>query len=291
MKKTSLLILLLLVIPTVMVMATDYSVYYDYSSNSYQCVNPSFTVQYVNNKPTCGGIYYNQSSAQNECLGAHQSYSAGDCVCDFGWVKQSDGTCAAAQTTNPLSEGTSAENSYQYSISNCAASGGEWESTYCDCPAGCSAINNVCVAIIPTMSDLCTGSSSSSGSGSIGSGVTSGSTTGGGSSTISSNYNSGNSGGGQITLPTVTSTGVLTNPIASGSFADLLNRIIDWILNIALVLAPLVIVYGGFIYMTAAGDTNKVSQGKNIVLYAVIGFIVALLAKSLIGIFKDLVVK
>ena|GEM_PF-1472107 len=123
------------------------------------------------------------------------------------------------------------------------------------------------------------------------SGTSSSTTSGSSSSTTSNTYTSGNSGGGSSTFPTVTSTGILTNPITSGSFADLLNRIIDWILNIALVLAPLVIVYGGFIYMTAAGDTGKVTQGKNIVLYAVIGFIVALLAKSLIGIFTDLVVK
>lgn len=90
-------------------------------------------------------------------------------------------------------------------------------------------------------------------------------------------------------MPTVTSTGTLVNPIKSESFAALIDAIVNWILNIALVLAPLVIVYGGFVYMTAVGDTNKVSQGKQIILYAVIGFIVALLAKSLINMFTKLI--
>lgn len=92
-------------------------------------------------------------------------------------------------------------------------------------------------------------------------------------------------------MPTMTSTGTLTNPIKSESFAALIDAVINWILNIALVLAPLVIVYGGFMYMTAAGDTNKVSQAKSVILYAVIGFIVALLAKSLINMFVDLIAK
>ena len=119
----------------------------------------------------------------------------------------------------------------------------------------------------------------------------------GGSGSSGSGSGSGGSGSGSsrsgfnISLPIISSTGIIPNPIASGTFADLIGRIIDWIINIALFLAPLVIVYGGFIYMTAAGDTNKVSLGKSIILYAVIGFIVALLAKSLVGILKDLVVK
>lgn len=102
---------------------------------------------------------------------------------------------------------------------------------------------------------------------------------------------SGSSGGSTITGPTVSSTGKISNPIEAESFAALIDAVVAWILNIALVLAPLVIVYGGFVYMTAAGDTNKVSQGKQIILYAVIGFVLALLAKSLIGILTDLVVK
>ncbi|MFA5714599.1 MAG: pilin [Candidatus Paceibacterota bacterium] len=87
------------------------------------------------------------------------------------------------------------------------------------------------------------------------------------------------------------STGIIENPIGSDTFKELVELIINWIINIALVLAPLIIVYGGFVYMTATGDTNKISQGKNIILYAVIGFIVALLAKSLAGILTGLVVK
>jgi len=130
---------------------------------------------------------------------------------------------------------------------------------------------------------------SSGGSGSSTSSVTSGAS---GISWISNSYTVGNGAAKTpITMPSLSSTGSIPNPITSGSFADLIARIIDWVLNIALILAPLVVVYGGFIYMTAMGDTNKVSQGKNIILYAVIGFIVALLAKSLIGIFTGLVVK
>ena len=87
------------------------------------------------------------------------------------------------------------------------------------------------------------------------------------------------------------STSSITNPIQAETFVQLVDMVVKWILDIAMVLAPLVIVYGGFTYMTAAGDTGKITQARNIILYAVLGFMLALLASSLVGVFKDLVVK
>lgn len=87
------------------------------------------------------------------------------------------------------------------------------------------------------------------------------------------------------------STGSITNPIDAETFGDLISMVVKWILDMAMVLAPLVIVYGGLTYMTAAGDTSKVNQAKQIILYAAIGLILALLAWSLIDILKGLVVK
>jgi len=84
--------------------------------------------------------------------------------------------------------------------------------------------------------------------------------------------------------------GKICNPIKYGTFTALFDAIIDWIINIALVLAPLIIVYGGLLHITAAGDPAKSTQGKKVILYAAIGLIVALLAKSLIGILEGLVV-
>jgi hypothetical protein len=85
------------------------------------------------------------------------------------------------------------------------------------------------------------------------------------------------------------STATINNPIGAETFVQLVEMVVQWILNIAMVLAPLVIVYGGLIYMTAAGDTGKITQARNIILYAALGLLLALLAWSLVGVFKDLV--
>jgi len=84
------------------------------------------------------------------------------------------------------------------------------------------------------------------------------------------------------------STGSINNPIGSNSFAELVAAVVDWIIGIAMVLAPLVIVYGGFTCMTALDDAGKLKTGKQIILYAILGFLLALIAKSLIDLLVGL---
>jgi hypothetical protein len=84
--------------------------------------------------------------------------------------------------------------------------------------------------------------------------------------------------------------GKICNPIRHNTFGALFDAIISWIIDIALVIAPLIIIYGGFLHITSAGDPAKSSQGKKVILYAAIGLIVAILARSLIGILEGIVV-
>jgi len=53
----------------------------------------------------------------------------------------------------------------------------------------------------------------------------------------------------------------------------------NWVFYIMTVVAVLMIVFGGFTYLTAAGDPGKASKGKNILMYAIIGLAIALIAK------------
>jgi hypothetical protein len=43
------------------------------------------------------------------------------------------------------------------------------------------------------------------------------------------------------------------------------------------------IIYGGFVWMTAAGNTEKVTQGKNILIWAIIGLVVIFSAYLLVS--------
>ncbi len=53
----------------------------------------------------------------------------------------------------------------------------------------------------------------------------------------------------------------------------------NWIFYLLTLLAVLMIIYGGFVYITGAGDPAKATKGKGILTFAVIGLAIALLAK------------
>ena len=67
-----------------------------------------------------------------------------------------------------------------------------------------------------------------------------------------------------------------TNLIAS------IGNIADWIFYILIAVAVLMIVIAGIEYVTAQGDPEKIKSAGQKVLYALIGIIVAALAKGLV---------
>ncbi len=62
------------------------------------------------------------------------------------------------------------------------------------------------------------------------------------------------------------------------TIAGILTKITTWILGLVGLIAVLYLIYGGFIYITSAGNADKAKQAKATILYAVIGLIVIALA-------------
>ncbi len=90
---------------------------------------------------------------------------------------------------------------------------------------------------------------------------------------------------------TATATGILKNPLTGiNNFQELVNRLVDYILGLGLVIAPLVIIIGGISFATAGGDTGKIEKAKTMLLYALIGLAVVLLAKGIITTLQKIVV-
>jgi hypothetical protein len=80
----------------------------------------------------------------------------------------------------------------------------------------------------------------------------------------------------------------LTNPLGptSWTLSDLptiIGRVIRAVLSIIGAIALLIFVYGGFVWMTAAGNEAKVAQGKNILLWATIAIIIIFLSWILVA--------
>lgn len=66
-------------------------------------------------------------------------------------------------------------------------------------------------------------------------------------------------------------------------------NIVDWAFIVIMAVAVGMIVWAAFLYLTSAGDTTKLGQAKDKVLYAAVGIVVALLAKALPGIVLSVV--
>jgi len=65
-----------------------------------------------------------------------------------------------------------------------------------------------------------------------------------------------------------------------------LYNITDWIFLVLVALAGIFVIIGAMTLLTASGDPTKVASGRNYILYAMIGLLVAFLAKAVPNIVK-----
>lgn len=68
----------------------------------------------------------------------------------------------------------------------------------------------------------------------------------------------------------------------SGSVQRIVKAIINVFSIIIGIVAVIMIMFGGFKYVTAAGDSNNINSAKNTILYAVIGLVVAAISQFLV---------
>lgn len=65
------------------------------------------------------------------------------------------------------------------------------------------------------------------------------------------------------------------------TFATNVGRFVSLILSVLGVIFTVLIVYAGFLWMTAAGEDTKVEKAKNIISSSIIGLIIILMAYSI----------
>ncbi len=89
------------------------------------------------------------------------------------------------------------------------------------------------------------------------------------------------------TTGTKTSTATLTNPLSVSTPGALIGNIIKTLMGVVGVVAVLMIVWGGVMYMTSAGSDEKIGTAKKIITGAIIGLVISILAYVII----DFVIK
>lgn len=82
--------------------------------------------------------------------------------------------------------------------------------------------------------------------------------------------------GGLIGVPSPVGT-------AQGDLPSVILRIINYVLTIVGVVALAYLVYGGFMYITSAGNEDKIEEAKGILVNAVVGIVVIAVAAALVN--------
>lgn len=81
----------------------------------------------------------------------------------------------------------------------------------------------------------------------------------------------------------------IENPLKWGSISELIEAIVKFLQEVALVITAGVIVLAGYFFVTSGGDPAKVTQAKNMVLYALIGLVIILMAQSIIALIEKVI--
>lgn len=57
---------------------------------------------------------------------------------------------------------------------------------------------------------------------------------------------------------------------------------LNWAIAFSALVAVVMLVYGGYTFMTSAGDQEKVAKGRNVLIAAVVGLIIVMLARMIV---------
>lgn len=83
--------------------------------------------------------------------------------------------------------------------------------------------------------------------------------------------------------------GQLCNPLKSQSIGEFLNKILDVLLVFALPIIVFFIMYAGFLFVTARGDTGQIEKARTALLWSVVGGVIVLGAKVISAVIQGTV--
>jgi len=80
----------------------------------------------------------------------------------------------------------------------------------------------------------------------------------------------------------------IDNPLGAESFTELVNDIAGWIFMLAIPLATVMFLIGGFQFLVSGGNEEKVTQAKKTMLWAAVGLAVCLIGAGFTSLIKQL---
>ena len=72
-------------------------------------------------------------------------------------------------------------------------------------------------------------------------------------------------------------------PFQISGFMELIDRILSWLVRIAIPVAVLMILISGIMFLASQGNPSKVTQAKTVFIYTIIGLSVVLIGKGFLS--------
>ncbi|MBU2564527.1 pilin [Patescibacteria group bacterium] len=83
----------------------------------------------------------------------------------------------------------------------------------------------------------------------------------------------------------------IPNPLKAGDIPELIHDITGIIQIVVIPLGIIMIMIGGFQYMTSTGNEEKVTKAKKTIMWAIIGVVIAIAANFITGILEEIIGK
>jgi len=80
----------------------------------------------------------------------------------------------------------------------------------------------------------------------------------------------------------------IQNPIGATSFSALVSSIIDWVQTIGVLIAVLMIIYAGFLFMTAGGVEDKITTARKTLTWSLIGLAILIMGSNFIALIENI---
>lgn len=81
----------------------------------------------------------------------------------------------------------------------------------------------------------------------------------------------------------------LKNPLEVDTIPQLLERIVLAVAGIIATIATIMIAWSGILFITSTGNEQRMNNAKKAFFYAIIGFVVAIAASTIIAVVKGII--
>ena len=80
----------------------------------------------------------------------------------------------------------------------------------------------------------------------------------------------------------------ITDPLGGKRLEDIIQGITNFIFGLALLVCPIFIIWGGFEMVLANGEEKKITEGRQKIVYSLVGLVIIALSSTFVAVVKNI---